>query len=428
MAKGEGLSPEIEKYDAMWRKDPKSRVFAQLADAYRKNGLYDEAINVCQEGLKIHPLYASARLVLGRAYLEMGERDKGVVELEGALRVSPDNLLSLRTLGELYQQEGKLQEALEKFKKAILLNPLDKEVKLRIDEIKAHLTVSTPPPPASPKPKKDDSQAPTLVMEAHVPGGPKKDDSQAPTVVVKAPFLETPTVPPPTPFATAEKPETGEEKPLIAPEEIGGPEEELSLSLADLEEGGEKIPQPVLVVEEISFPSKERDALTTSTLADLYVEQGFFDRAIEIYQKILEAEPHNHHVRAKLTEALARKSATEPERGEPVYVISEEMIPPAGEGGGVFLREVPFDLISPEPLPPLTATATPPSPPPVVLFPPEELARETTEPAVSPLEKEESFPVEPAKARQSFPVMGDTTLMALDKLLSGARRLKEHRR
>src|SRR6266540_2144908 len=102
MAKGEGLSPEIEKYDAMWRKDPKSRVFAQLADAYRKSGLFDEAVMVCEEGLKIHPQYASAKVVLGRTYLEMGERAKGILHLEEALVLSPDNLLSLKTLGELY--------------------------------------------------------------------------------------------------------------------------------------------------------------------------------------------------------------------------------------------------------------------------------------------------------------------------------------
>ena len=72
MAEDLRLPPEIEKYHEKWRKDPTSRVFAQLADAYRKTGMLDEAIEVCVEGLKVHPSYNSARVVLGRAYLEKG--------------------------------------------------------------------------------------------------------------------------------------------------------------------------------------------------------------------------------------------------------------------------------------------------------------------------------------------------------------------
>src|SRR2546422_8119942 len=38
----------------------RSRNFAPLADAYRKAGLIDNAIDLCQNGLKLHPDYVSA--------------------------------------------------------------------------------------------------------------------------------------------------------------------------------------------------------------------------------------------------------------------------------------------------------------------------------------------------------------------------------
>jgi hypothetical protein len=48
--------------------------------------------------------------------------------------------------------------------------------------------------------------------------------------------------------------------------------------------------------------------LSTPTLAELYFDQGFFGRAVDVYEQILEREPHNERVRARLIEvkALAR--------------------------------------------------------------------------------------------------------------------------
>jgi hypothetical protein len=42
------------------------------------------------------------------------------------------------------------------------------------------------------------------------------------------------------------------------------------------------------------------DATKTLTMADLYVQQGFADKAREIYQTILQREPGNAEVRRKL--------------------------------------------------------------------------------------------------------------------------------
>lgn len=460
MAKGEGLSPEIEKYDAQWRKDPKSRVFAQLANAYRKSGLYDEAISVCEEGLKIHPHYASAHVVLGRTYLEKGKRDKGVKELEEALILSPDNLLSLKTLGELYQQEGKFRDALDKFKKAFLLNPLDKQVQAKVDELKGLLAGHTPQP-LPPLEAKTEIPSPVVEMDLVPPESiatvpPAPSPPPAPTVEASLP----PEIPEPAPavaFVSEIKPEAPmkEAEPFIILEEsedLGG---ELSLTLADLEEeeapvslpeagappevatGEEeppliKLEEPAsIVVEEIPTDQARRDSLTTSTLGDLYLEQGFWDRAIEIYQKILEVEPDNPHIMAKIAEALARKGATEVEGAEPVYVIPEEMVPLEGEKGGPLLGELPLEVHLQEVSPPPTPTPVEALPAePAMLFPPEELAAEVQE-AMLPSAEAEILPqITPGavEAWQAPPIMGDTTLIALEQLLTGVKKEQERRK
>lgn len=136
-------TPEIERHQAKLAKDPTSRVFAQLADAYRKEGLLDEAISICLKGLEQHPHYPSAHVVLGRAYLEKGALREAEAEFLKVIELAPDNLLVHRLLGDLYRKQERLAEAREHYEAVLTYNPLDREVR----ELLAHL-----PLPAEPKP------------------------------------------------------------------------------------------------------------------------------------------------------------------------------------------------------------------------------------------------------------------------------------
>ena len=60
----------IEDLERRLGKDPNSKIFAQLAEEYRKAGRLEEAIQTCRDGLETHPNYFSARVALGRALLE----------------------------------------------------------------------------------------------------------------------------------------------------------------------------------------------------------------------------------------------------------------------------------------------------------------------------------------------------------------------
>lgn len=122
-------SSEIERHAAKLEKDPQSRVFAQLADAYRKEGLLEEAIRICRDGLVAHPTYVSARVVLGRALLEQGALEEAEAEFRRVLELAPDNLLALRLLGDIYAQQGRSGEAREHYERALRLNPLDRETR-----------------------------------------------------------------------------------------------------------------------------------------------------------------------------------------------------------------------------------------------------------------------------------------------------------
>ncbi len=71
------------------------------------------------------------------------------------------------------------------------------------------------------------------------------------------------------------------------------------------EEITEKVPEVTL--EEVSEKS---DDFTTDTLAELYIAQGFFEKAIEIYERMLADNPNSRGLKDKL--ARVRVAAAQP--------------------------------------------------------------------------------------------------------------------
>ncbi len=91
--------------------DPSSLLFGSLADFYRENGLYQEAINICLTGLESHPNNIEARLVLAQCYKGTGHTERARAELTKILSVQPQNSLAKKVLAELDKPGGsELQE------------------------------------------------------------------------------------------------------------------------------------------------------------------------------------------------------------------------------------------------------------------------------------------------------------------------------
>ncbi len=45
--------------------------------------------------------------------------------------------------------------------------------------------------------------------------------------------------------------------------------------------------------------------ITTNTIADLYIKQGYYDKALDIYRTILEIDPSNEGASVKIKEIEA---------------------------------------------------------------------------------------------------------------------------
>jgi tetratricopeptide (TPR) repeat protein len=115
--------------------DPASIAFAQLAEEYRRQGLWQEAVETCRTGLARHPGYLSARVTLGRALKLGGDLDAAETELEQVLQTSPDNLAALRTLADLHRERGSSAVALGHYRAALALAPNDPELEQRVEAL-----------------------------------------------------------------------------------------------------------------------------------------------------------------------------------------------------------------------------------------------------------------------------------------------------
>ncbi len=143
----------IEELEKRLAADPNSRIFVQLAEEYRKQGLLENAIEICEQGLKKHPQYPSARVALGRALLEAETFERASEEFEAVLAQVPDNILANKFLGETYHRLGRYDEAIQKYQIAQTLAPDDTELEGRIEAVKAEMASGGPPPPtAAPEP------------------------------------------------------------------------------------------------------------------------------------------------------------------------------------------------------------------------------------------------------------------------------------
>jgi tetratricopeptide (TPR) repeat protein len=132
------FTPEfIEKYQRIHESDPKSKIFAPLAEAYRKAGEIQKAYNICKKGVIQHPSFASGHLSMARIYKDMKEHDKSLLHLRKAIQLAPENIQAHSLMADIFMTGRKPKEALHAFKQVLLLNPKDTKAKNSIKRLES---------------------------------------------------------------------------------------------------------------------------------------------------------------------------------------------------------------------------------------------------------------------------------------------------
>ena len=108
----------------------------QLSLIDEREGKTDQAIKRLEDFVAKNPFSVEAHFQLGRLYYNQKEYEKAIDQFQSSLLLFPNHSNSLYSLGLIYEKQGKKEEALRMFERVLELNPGNKDVKRRIEELK----------------------------------------------------------------------------------------------------------------------------------------------------------------------------------------------------------------------------------------------------------------------------------------------------
>jgi len=257
-----------------------SRVFARLADAFRQNDHVEEAIELCHRGLEHHPDYISGHIVLGQCYLDLGRLGEAKEAFLRALVLDEENVLVLKNLGDILGQQGDRESAAHHYRQALELDPRNTDLAEMLREAQTQPGETSPGGDPESQPEAEPLSWPAAMevsmfgretLEEHSPEEHRR-------------------------WILAEASDNGTQG---AEAELSPVESEL-LREAELEPSDKGPPR----------------GMATATLAEIYFQQGFLEKAIEIYQKVVRNNPQDARSRDRLAELRALRSSRERDQGQ----------------------------------------------------------------------------------------------------------------
>ena len=373
------------------------RYFAPLANEYRKIGDFEQAIFICQEFLPQQPGHMSGHIVYGQALFESGRHDEARSVFETALALDPENLIALRHLGDIARAIGDNETARAWYRRVLESDPRNEEIAGILNALDSDTgAASASPPPASPPPPAEElaveKSGSESGIEASVPAAASADPNvseppaSAPAESSFDDIAKLFTSPP----AESSHPPAAEPVPpgssgaftffhegedvlgraaqMAEPtaSNLGSPSTARSVDadspLAGLSTFGEQASsapasassflegltaseppsaaedaKPVEAPAPAAAAPPAADASTafvTETMAELYVQQGHVDRALDVYRQLVVMKPNDAMLAARLRElehpVPPTVSAPSSQPGPKPEPVAEEIVAEAG--------------------------------------------------------------------------------------------------
>lgn len=133
MIPGADIEDRIEKCQKILEGDPNSQIFAALAEALRRKGELDRAFRVCQGGLRLHPSYGSAHIVMSKINLDRGLYDWAEAEVKRAIEIEGNSRTIELLLAEIFIYKGEFANAVKLLRKLHQADPNNGQIKKLLD-------------------------------------------------------------------------------------------------------------------------------------------------------------------------------------------------------------------------------------------------------------------------------------------------------
>jgi tetratricopeptide (TPR) repeat protein len=360
----------LRELQAKFDENPR-RYFAPLANEYRKGGNPKRAIEICRAHLAQMPGHMSGQVVYGQSLFEGGEFDEARKVFEGALLLDPENLIALRSLGDLALQAGNNAEARTWYTKLLEADPKDASVVSLLSQIdeagdSGANAIADAFSGAEAGAETEAAQAPAATSEFTVdfsfvdqpPGSPVQTERTSTTATERSepepPAREDAGVAPPlglehnSPIegaaetvaepmgpdrdAAASAPvqelppedEIPDDRPLVSnqPEppplfgNISRAQERAPEPVAEAapEPVSESAPEPAPAISNVaeatpaSFAGTNPEPFVNETMAQLYLQQGYKQLALRVYRQLSERKPDEQSFKDRIAEIEASQA------------------------------------------------------------------------------------------------------------------------
>ncbi len=328
-----GPSREIEKLQRRWQENPLGLTFAPLAEAYRKEAMVPDALELLEIGLAQHPNYVPAHIVKGRCFLDQREDSAAESAFARVLDLDPENGIALKGLADIAERAGRHPEAALRLERLLDFDRSNEEARSQLDRIRAQLTTQ----PIDPGPITDQPlvveqlvpEPPVLeVVEPAVtdvdPGAPRAGIVDAGREVIEVHRYDPIDL---APVATSEYHQVGDAEALrseaaLGADEVFGAEALTVVGQPPAEDATPTIDavraedaRSVEADDDAAVSGVEADPelVVTETMAEVFLRQGHRELALAVYTQLAGRTPNDRRIR----EAIGRLEAELQPSGSP---------------------------------------------------------------------------------------------------------------
>jgi tetratricopeptide (TPR) repeat protein len=356
------LDQEIRTLQSIYwsERDPDGLAFAPLADAFLRGGQVREALVLLTDGTSRHPDFATGHVVATRLYYQQGMLGEAEFAARRVLELDGENLVGLSILSSVLDARGESEEAASLRTRLAAIDPESEEARSPVAVTAAAVSADM-----------DDQdegsdggtlQELTLAEAGEHSGGPQDwepgelDDALATlglseegaedSIVIEdlAPVEEGYDTGPEIPAPEVEVMDLASLAPDAEPEvevmdlaslapdaepEVEvvdlaslAPDAEPEVEVMDLASLAPDAEPEVEVMDLASLapdPEPEGDAnmrrsepVYTRTLAELYLKQGFAEKALGVYRHLLRTEPGDPDISARIADLESGRVGSEP--------------------------------------------------------------------------------------------------------------------
>jgi tetratricopeptide (TPR) repeat protein len=161
------VADDIRSLSAALARDPASLQYVDLAEALRKRGKLDEALQVVMHGLGRHAEHADGYDCLARIHSDRGDLLEARMAWERTLAIEPEHGGALKGIGFLFYRQGDLKRATDALEHALAANPDDWGAQRAIEMIResGESSPASRPTPHAPSPEEPRRKTPAEVPQ-----------------------------------------------------------------------------------------------------------------------------------------------------------------------------------------------------------------------------------------------------------------------